>query len=82
MDEGMDEADERQQSFLISWPLISVAYSRRKSRSEDGLRASCGPLKLRPPLQPNLSGAKANLPEGSAYILSAQLPRSRTGISN
>lgn len=55
------------QNLLMTWPPISVAYSRRKSRSEGGLRASCGPLKLGPPLQTGLSGAEVNLPEASSY---------------
>ena len=62
-------------SLLTIMPTISASYSRRKSRAEGGLRASCGSLKLRPLLQTGLSGAEANLPEASSYVLSAQLPR-------
>lgn len=61
------EMMQAKQNLLMTWPPISVAYSRRKSRSEGGLRASCGPLKLGPPLQTGLSGAEANLPEASSY---------------
>lgn len=62
-------------SLLTTRPPIPASYSRRKSRAEGGLGASCGSLKLRPFLQTGLSGAEVNLPEAISYVLSTQLPR-------